>query len=188
MALYSVTLYIEVNTLPITLLQVKLDPTGVPHCLRVLCGRAPSHHHLIIHPPPRSYGNPRRIPCSQELPGRNSHQDEEPVDREEVSSEMCCVYIGGVPQFLVSDATLVMLQMMNSLRCLRNHAAKKRAKVSASGSDPERRQPDSAVKLEPSTDSPSHTSPSLTSPLSESSLSSLYSPPTSTITNGTKIR
>ncbi|XP_035377930.1 TOG array regulator of axonemal microtubules protein 1-like isoform X3 [Electrophorus electricus] len=117
---------------------------------------SPSHH------PPTSpvIRQSSQDTLQQELPGRNSHQDEEPVDREE---------------------------MMNSLRCLRNHAAKKRAKVSASGSDPEPDSPDSAVKLEPSTDSPSHTSPSLTSPLSESSLSSLYSPPTSTITNGTKI-
>ncbi|XP_076834570.1 TOG array regulator of axonemal microtubules protein 1 isoform X2 [Brachyhypopomus gauderio] len=106
----------------------------------------------------------------KEKPGRNLHldlalmslhdPDEEPVDKEE---------------------------MMNSLRYLRNSAAKKRAKVNASGSEPDPDSPDSAVKLEPSTDSPSHTSPSLTSPLSESSLSSLYSPPTSTITNGTKI-
>ncbi|KAI1895554.1 hypothetical protein AGOR_G00107440 [Albula goreensis] len=88
--------------------------------------------------------------------------DDEPVDREE---------------------------MMNSLRSLRNSAAKKRAKVSLSGSDPDQDpdldSPDSAVKLELALDSLSHTSPSLTSPLSESGLSSLYSPPNSTL-NGTK--
>ncbi|KAJ8390886.1 hypothetical protein AAFF_G00100180 [Aldrovandia affinis] len=87
-------------------------------------------------------------------------QDEEPVDREE---------------------------MMNSLRSLRNSAAKKRAKVSLSGSDPDQDpdSPDSAVKLELALDSPSHTSPSVASPLSESGLSSLSSPPCSTL-NGTR--
>ncbi|KAJ8288796.1 hypothetical protein COCON_G00014550 [Conger conger] len=85
-------------------------------------------------------------------------QEEEPVDHEE---------------------------MMNSLRSLRNSAAKKRAKVSLSGSDPDPDSPDSAVKLELALDSPSQTSPSITSPLSESGLSSLYSPPNSTL-NGTK--
>ncbi|XP_053538489.1 TOG array regulator of axonemal microtubules protein 1 isoform X2 [Ictalurus punctatus] len=84
--------------------------------------------------------------------------DEEPVDKEE---------------------------MMNSLRSLRNSAAKKRAKASMSGSEPDPDSPDSAVKLEPNLDSSSRTSPSVTSPMSESSLSSLYSPTTPTI-NGTK--
>ncbi|KAL6478141.1 hypothetical protein MHYP_G00139760 [Metynnis hypsauchen] len=83
--------------------------------------------------------------------------DEEPVDREE---------------------------MMNSLRSLRNSAAKKRAKVNLSGSEPD---PDSneAMKFDPTLDSLSHTSLSVTSPLSESSHSSLCSPPTP-ITSGTK--
>lgn len=76
-------------------------------------------------------------------------------------------------------------EMKNSLRSLRNSAAKKRAKVSLSGSDPDPDSPDSAVRLEPTLDSPSHTSPSMISPLSESSLSSLCSPPTPTI-NSTK--
>ncbi|KAG7327910.1 hypothetical protein KOW79_007854 [Hemibagrus wyckioides] len=84
--------------------------------------------------------------------------DEEPVDKEE---------------------------MMNSLRSLRNSAAKKRAKASMSSSEPDPDSPDSAVKLEPNLDSSSQTSPSVTSPLSESGLSSLYSPTTPTI-NGTK--
>ncbi|KTG43226.1 hypothetical protein cypCar_00048600, partial [Cyprinus carpio] len=67
--------------------------------------------------------------------------------------------------------------MLNSLRSLRNSAAKKRAKVSASGSEADPDSPDSAVKLELVPDSPEQTSPSVTSPLSESGLSSLYSPP-----------
>ncbi|XP_052009426.1 TOG array regulator of axonemal microtubules protein 1 isoform X3 [Xyrauchen texanus] len=80
-----------------------------------------------------------------------SHTEDEPLDREE---------------------------MLNSLRSLRNSAAKKRAKVSVSGSEPDPDSPDSAVKLELVPDSPDRTSPSVTSPLSESGLSSLYSPPT----------
>ncbi|XP_017569289.1 TOG array regulator of axonemal microtubules protein 1 isoform X3 [Pygocentrus nattereri] len=84
--------------------------------------------------------------------------DEEPVDREE---------------------------MMNSLRSLRNSAAKKRAKVNLSGSEPDPDSPDTAMKLVPTLDSLSHASLSVTSPLSESSHSSLCSPPTP-ITSGTK--
>ncbi|KAJ7989045.1 hypothetical protein DPEC_G00315470 [Dallia pectoralis] len=69
-------------------------------------------------------------------------------------------------------------EMLNSLRSLRSSAAKKRAKVSLSGSDPD--SPDSAMKLELVLDS-SHTSSAVTSPASESGISSLYSPPTSTL-------
>ncbi|XP_076155819.1 TOG array regulator of axonemal microtubules protein 1 [Alosa pseudoharengus] len=75
------------------------------------------------------------------------------------------------------DEPLNREEMLNSLRSLRNSAAKKRAKVSQSGSEPDPDSPDSAVRLE-ALDSPSHTSPSITSPLSESGLSSLCSPPT----------
>uniref|UniRef100_A0A9J8CPX8 TOG domain-containing protein n=1 Tax=Cyprinus carpio carpio TaxID=630221 RepID=A0A9J8CPX8_CYPCA len=75
------------------------------------------------------------------------------------------------------DETLDHEEMLNSLRSLRNSAAKKRAKVSASGSEADPDSPDSAVKLELVPDSPEQTSPSVTSPLSESGLSSLYSPP-----------
>ncbi|XP_067223821.1 TOG array regulator of axonemal microtubules protein 1 isoform X1 [Chanodichthys erythropterus] len=75
------------------------------------------------------------------------------------------------------DEPLDREEMLNSLRSLRNSAAKKRAKVSASGSEPDPDSPDSAVKLELVPDSPEQTSPSVTSPLSESGLSSLYSPP-----------
>ncbi|XP_056623493.1 TOG array regulator of axonemal microtubules protein 1 isoform X1 [Triplophysa dalaica] len=71
-------------------------------------------------------------------------------------------------------------EMLNSLRSLRNSAAKKRAAVSVSGSDPDPDSPDSAVKLELVPDSPDRISPSVASPLSESGLSSLCSPPTPT--------
>ncbi|XP_070835057.1 TOG array regulator of axonemal microtubules protein 1 isoform X2 [Chaetodon trifascialis] len=72
------------------------------------------------------------------------------------------------------DDPLDMQEMLNSLRSLRNSAAKKRAKVSLS-SDPDPDSPDSAVRLDLGLDSPSHTSPMLTSSASESGLSSLSS-------------
>ncbi|KAI4902186.1 hypothetical protein NFI96_029553 [Prochilodus magdalenae] len=103
----------------------------------------------------------------QDQPGKNLYvdlsfmnlqdPDDEPVDREE---------------------------MMNSLRSLRNSAAKKRAKVSLSGSEPDSDSPDTAVKLEPAVDPFSH---SVISPLSESSLSDLCFLSTP-VTNGTKSR
>ena len=82
-----------------------------------------------------------------------------------------------VPFFYVFE------QMLHSLRSLRNSAAKKRAKMSLSGSDPDPDSPDSAMKLELGLDSPSNYSPAVTSPASESGLSSLCSPPNSTVTD-----
>nr|XP_057947049.1 TOG array regulator of axonemal microtubules protein 1-like isoform X2 [Doryrhamphus excisus] len=67
---------------------------------------------------------------------------------------------------------LDMQEMLNSLRSLRNSAAKKRAKVSLSSSDPDQDSLDS-VKLDLSQDLSVHTSPMLTSSASESGLSSL---------------
>lgn len=110
------------------------------------------------------------LPASPPTSGRNLHLElslsgsreltEEPLDREE---------------------------MLKSLRSLRNSAAKKRAAVSASGSDPDPESPDSAVKLELVPDSPEETSPSVASPLSESGLSSLCSPPTPTGTKSSPV-
>ncbi|XP_055720549.1 TOG array regulator of axonemal microtubules protein 1-like isoform X2 [Salvelinus fontinalis] len=77
-------------------------------------------------------------------------------------------------------------EMLNSLRSLRCSAAKKKAKVSLSGSDPDPDSPDSAMKLELALDPPSQTSPTVTSPASKSGLSSIYSPPISTL-NSAKI-
>ncbi|XP_029982201.1 TOG array regulator of axonemal microtubules protein 1 isoform X2 [Sphaeramia orbicularis] len=71
------------------------------------------------------------------------------------------------------DDDLDMQEMLNSLRSLRNSAAKKRAKANLSSSDPD--SPDSAVRLDLALDSPSHTPPMLTSSASESGLSSLSS-------------
>lgn len=65
------------------------------------------------------------------------------------------------------DDPLDMQEMLNSLRSLRNSAAKKRAKVSLSSPDPD--SPDSAVRVDLGLDS----SPMLTSSASESGLSSL---------------
>ncbi|CAL8272182.1 unnamed protein product [Merluccius merluccius] len=83
------------------------------------------------------------------------------------------------------DEPLDMEEMLNSLRSLRNSAAKKRAKVSLSGSEQDLDSPDSAVKLELGLDSPSRGSPAgVISPASESGLSSLCSPPNSTAHSG----
>uniref|UniRef100_A0A1A7XBY7 Family with sequence similarity 179, member B n=1 Tax=Iconisemion striatum TaxID=60296 RepID=A0A1A7XBY7_9TELE len=71
------------------------------------------------------------------------------------------------------DEPLDMQEMLNSLRSLRNSAAKKRAKASHNSPDPD--SPDSAVRVDLGLDSPLHTSPVLTSSASESGLSSLYS-------------
>nr|XP_046268903.1 TOG array regulator of axonemal microtubules protein 1 isoform X2 [Scatophagus argus] len=73
------------------------------------------------------------------------------------------------------DDPLDMQEMMNSLRSLRNSAAKKRAKVSLYSSDPDPGSPDSAVRLDLGLESPSNTSPMLTNSASESGLSSLSS-------------
>nr|XP_046222676.1 TOG array regulator of axonemal microtubules protein 1-like isoform X1 [Oncorhynchus gorbuscha] len=79
------------------------------------------------------------------------------------------------------DDDLDRQEMLNSLRSLRCSAAKKKAKVSLSGSDHDPDSPDSAMKLELALDSPSQTSPTVTSPASKS----VYSPPNSTL-NSTK--
>ncbi|XP_076017819.1 TOG array regulator of axonemal microtubules protein 1 [Genypterus blacodes] len=78
---------------------------------------------------------------------------------------------------------LDMQEMMNSLRSLRNSAAKKRAKAGLHSPYPD--SPDSALKLDWSPDSPFHTSARLTSSASESGLSSLCSTHNSTF-NGIK--
>ncbi|XP_023208932.1 TOG array regulator of axonemal microtubules protein 1 isoform X3 [Xiphophorus maculatus] len=75
-----------------------------------------------------------------------------------------------VPQ---EEEPLDMQEMLNSLRTLRNSAAKKRAKVSLGSPDPD--SPDSALQVDPRLDSPLQTSPVLTSSASESGLSSLSS-------------
>lgn len=74
-----------------------------------------------------------------------------------------------------------MQEMQNSLRTVRNSAAKKRAKVSLSSPDPD--SPDSAVRVDLGLDSPFETSPVLTSSASESGLSSLSSAANSSFNN-----
>ncbi|XP_061599844.1 TOG array regulator of axonemal microtubules protein 1 [Cololabis saira] len=86
-------------------------------------------------------------------------------------------------QDVQGDDPMDMQEMMNSLRSLRNSAAKKRAKVSSSSPDPD--SPDSAMRVDLGLDSPIHTSPMLTSSVSESGLSSLSSVINSS-TNGIK--
>ncbi|KGM00339.1 Protein FAM179B, partial [Charadrius vociferus] len=77
----------------------------------------------------------------------------------------------------VDDEEVDQEEMQNSLRSLRNSAAKKRAKLSSNISDLE--SPDSALKLDLSVDSPSHTSSPSVGSCSESgvySQESLTSP------------
>nr|XP_015205646.1 PREDICTED: protein FAM179B isoform X2 [Lepisosteus oculatus] len=181
-----------------TLLSLSLRSLGEtqerrsPVPLRVSLVRSPSSHRVLsgakpVPPIPRGTnplpdraqgtpqesektsqrGSPLERPAERSLQLDLSHLslkdgEEEPVDREE---------------------------MLNSLRSLRYSAAKKRAKLSLSGSDPDPDSPDSAVKLELALDSPSQTSPPVTSPLSESGLSSLQdslSSPPHTTPCGTK--
>ncbi|XP_020775153.2 TOG array regulator of axonemal microtubules protein 1 isoform X2 [Boleophthalmus pectinirostris] len=78
-------------------------------------------------------------------------------------------------QNLEEEDPLDMQEMLNSLRSLRNSAAKRRAKVTLSNSDVDPDSPDSAVRLDLGLDSPSRTPPMLTSSASESGLSSLGS-------------
>lgn len=78
-------------------------------------------------------------------------------------------------QNLEDEDPLDMQEMLNSLRSLRNSAAKKRAKVTLSNSDLDPDSPDSAVRLDLGLDSPARTPPILTSSTSESGLSSLGS-------------
>ncbi|XP_061897899.1 TOG array regulator of axonemal microtubules protein 1-like isoform X2 [Entelurus aequoreus] len=70
------------------------------------------------------------------------------------------------------EDALDMQEMLNSLRSLRNSAAKKRAKVSLSSSDPDQESQD-PVRLDLSQDPVVHTSRMLTSSASENGLSSL---------------
>ncbi|XP_068608387.1 TOG array regulator of axonemal microtubules protein 1 [Brachionichthys hirsutus] len=79
-----------------------------------------------------------------------------------------------VPQ---EDDPLDMKEMLNSLRSLRNSAAKKRAKVPLNSSDLDPDSPDSAVRLDLGLDSssPSQTPPMLTSSARESGLFTLSS-------------
>lgn len=78
-------------------------------------------------------------------------------------------------QNLEDEDPLDFQEMQNSLRSLRNSAAKKRAKVTLSNSDLDPDSPDSAVRLDLGLDSPARTPPILTSSTSESGLSSLGS-------------
>ncbi|XP_016108497.1 protein FAM179B-like isoform X2 [Sinocyclocheilus grahami] len=120
------------------------------------------------------------VSCSQRSPlppavrqsPNTSRQTDKHLDRD-LHLDLSVSSGAGEPE----DEPLDREEMLNSLLSLRNSAAKKRAKVSASSSEPDPDSPDSAVKLELVPDSPEQTSPSVTSPLSESGLSSLYSPP-----------
>ncbi|XP_077586968.1 TOG array regulator of axonemal microtubules protein 1 [Stigmatopora nigra] len=78
------------------------------------------------------------------------------------------------------EDVLDMQEMLNSLRSLRNSAAKKRAKVSLGGSEVDQESPDSTLRSSLGQDLPWYTSPILPSSTSESGFSSL-SPTTSSV-------
>ncbi|XP_077476646.1 TOG array regulator of axonemal microtubules protein 1 [Stigmatopora argus] len=78
------------------------------------------------------------------------------------------------------EDVLDMEEMLNSLRSLRNSAAKKRAKVSLGGSEADQESPDSTLRSSLGQDLPWYTSPILPSSTSESGFSSL-SPTTSSV-------
>lgn len=137
--------------------------------------------------PPRTHAVPA-LSMSSTWPSRRDHTDEVSSSKRSplppraprrsrisarASSDRLDLTINAAGD--LGDDPLDRQEMLISLRSLRNSAAKKRAKVSASGSDPDPDSPDSAVKLELLPDSPDQTSRSVTSPLSESGLS-LYSP------------
>ncbi|XP_029900539.1 TOG array regulator of axonemal microtubules protein 1 [Myripristis murdjan] len=128
------------------------------------------------------------LPSSERVQSHNGQNNRAPASPQnkhlERNIDLDLMSISTV-QDLQDDEPLDVEEMLNSLRSLRNSAAKKRAKVSLSSSEPDPDSPDSAVKLELGLDSPSHTSPILTSPVSESGLSSLHSPPNFTL-NGIK--
>ncbi|XP_028252223.1 TOG array regulator of axonemal microtubules protein 1 isoform X2 [Parambassis ranga] len=116
----------------------------------------------VVHPGEQDYSNTPGSPQNQPLE-KNLDLDSNSIN---------------ATQELLEYDPLDMQEMLNSLRSLRNSAAKKRAKASLSS-------PDSAVRVDLGVASPSHTSPVLTSSASESGLSSLSSVANSSF-NGTR--
>ncbi|KAM9355109.1 TOG array regulator of axonemal microtubules protein 1 isoform 2-T2 [Pholidichthys leucotaenia] len=110
------------------------------------------------------------IPPAEQTPSSNGQRgspQKQPLDRNlHLDSDR-------MVEDFQEDDPLDMQEMLNSLRSLRNSAAKKRAKASLSSPDLD--SPDSAVRVDLGLDSPSHTSPVLTGSTSESGLSSLSS-------------
>ncbi|XP_041809648.1 TOG array regulator of axonemal microtubules protein 1 isoform X2 [Chelmon rostratus] len=115
------------------------------------------------------------VPTAEQIQSHNGQGSKAPGSPQQLERDLLLDPDGiTAVQDSQEDDPLDMQEMLNSLRSLRNSAAKKRAKVSLS-SDPDPDSPDSAVRLDLGLDSPSHTSPMLTSSASESGLSSLSS-------------
>ncbi|MBN3314518.1 TGRM1 protein, partial [Atractosteus spatula] len=163
-----------------------------PVPLRASLVRSPSSHRVLsgakpVPPIPRGT-NPlpdraQGTPQESEKTGQTGSPLERPAERS-LQLDLSHLSLKDGEEELVDRE-----EMLNSLRSLRYSAAKKRAKLSLSGSEPDPDSPDSAVKLELALDSPSQTSPPVTSPLSESGLSSLQdslSSPPHTTPCGTK--
>ena len=148
--------------------------------------QAHSHngHGSNISGSPHSQQDPDSISAWQDL------QADDPLDMQEVRKSVLILFrvlkLSGCFSSLMCMRYLACCsQMLNSLRSLRNSAAKKRAKVSHSSPDPD--SPDSAVRVDLGLDSPLYTSPVLTSSASDSRLSSLSSATNSSF-NGIKTR
>ncbi|KAF3844714.1 hypothetical protein F7725_007877 [Dissostichus mawsoni] len=136
--------------------------------------------HFVVSPGSKQHqGNPFYLSCSEQVHSNNGQRHNVPGSPQNQQLEKDLHFDPDAQE----DDPLDMQEMLNSLRSLRNSAAKKRAKVSLSSSDPD--SPDSAVRLDLGLDSPSHTSPMLTSSTSESGLSSLSSVANSSF-NGSK--
>ncbi|KAM6961314.1 TOG array regulator of axonemal microtubules protein 1 [Aplochiton taeniatus] len=124
-------------------------------------------------------GSPQTRPRSNPLSSPRTSDRSNPEQNRMADSNLHLDLAGLGMRANLEEEPLDKEEMLSSLRSLRCSAAKKRAKVSVSGSDPD--SPDSAVRLDLGPDSPSQPSPSVTSPASESGRSSLYSPPNSTL-------
>lgn len=123
-----------------------------------------------------------RPPCTSStstfrraLSSTRANSSMSPVIPPEEHNEQLEIKDLNMDQNLEDEDPLDIQEMLNSLRSLRNSAAKKRAKVTLSNSDLDPDSPDSAVRLDLGLDSPARTPPMLTSSTSESGLSSLGS-------------
>uniref|UniRef100_A0A1A8N1V1 Family with sequence similarity 179, member B n=3 Tax=Nothobranchius pienaari TaxID=704102 RepID=A0A1A8N1V1_9TELE len=119
----------------------------------------------------RALGNTRAtfsispvVPPAEQAHSHNGHRSNTSVSPMDINPNL-----EPGSQDFQDDEPLDMQEMLNSLRSLRNSAAKKRAKASHTSPDPD--SPDSALRV----DSPLFTSPVLSSSASESGLSTLNS-------------
>ncbi|RMB98469.1 hypothetical protein DUI87_24683 [Hirundo rustica rustica] len=142
------SLQLEKHSLPLEKHPLPLEKPPLP--LRAALGRLPA-----------GLRGARPVPPIPRLPG-----PQEPPEGTELAA--------GLAELQLQPRELEQEEMQNSLRSLRNSAAKKRAKLSSSIAD--RESPDSAVKLEFCGDCPSQGSSPGASCTAESGISSRESP------------